>query len=173
MSAALIEQIPFPVSWSPSLTSADILTCRAERPPGGMRSVCFQTPPEHHSPDKQTQTIAQHFMVGDFLHISISVWKPFSFAAALTVACLLQWSHEDRNNSSCRPSIITCFLAKGGCFSPVPSYLVGPSTEVTISMRHQVLSPAQTFIFPLFWSKDEGLQDCLLRQQVRALIKLI
>lgn len=78
LRAPLIEQIPFPVSWSSSPTSADLLTCWAEYPPGEMRSGCFKALPEHHSPDMQTQTIAQHFITGDFLHISITVWKPFS-----------------------------------------------------------------------------------------------
>lgn len=141
-----MEQIPFPVSWS-SPTSADILTCWAEYPPGGMRSLCFKTVPGHHSPDMQTQTIAQHFITEDFLHTSIMVWKPFSLQQ-LSQWLLLQWRHEDRNNTSCRPSI-TCLFArwpKVDLFPQThccPSYLVGPSTEDIISVRHQVLSLAQ------------------------------
>lgn len=78
LSAPLIAQTPFPVSWPSSPASAGILTCWAENPPEGMRSVCFKTVPEHHSPDMQTQTIAQHFMTGDFFHTPITVWKSFS-----------------------------------------------------------------------------------------------
>lgn len=69
-------------------------------------------------------------------------------APTVTMACLLQWSHEDRNNASCR-SPVTCLFARwpkvdlfpwSHC---CPSYLAAPTTEDIISMRHQVLSPAQ------------------------------
>lgn len=69
-------------------------------------------------------------------------------AAAVLSACPLQWSNEDSSNTSCRFAITRLFagwpmmdllLWSYYC----PSYVVGPSTTDIISVRHQVLSPAQ------------------------------
>lgn len=133
----------------------------------------FQKPfhPEHHSPDKQTQTIAQHFTGGDFLHISITVWKPFSLQQPSK--WLLSFNGVMKTEIIPDLLLLPVSLPDGQRWMFFPSYLVGPSTEAIIPMRNQVLSPAQKFIFPLFCSKNAGLQGCLLRQQVQALIKLI
>lgn len=125
----------------------------------------------------KTRLLPDTSLLGFFFSHSHYCLETLLFAAAVLAACLLQWSNEDSSNTSCR-SAITCLFAGRPIVDHLlqshycPSYVVGPSTEDIIFVRHQVLS-CSYIIFPLLWSKDKGLTGCPLRQQVQALTKFI
>ena len=124
-----------------------------------MRSLHFKIVPSI------TLQISKHRLLPDTSLLGIFARSHYCletllFAAAVLVACLLQWSNEDSSNTSCR-STITCLFAGWPMVDLLlrsyncPSYVVGPSTEDIISVRHQVLSPAQRS-FSLSYDQKTG-----------------
>lgn len=134
------------VSWWSCSATADILTCWSAYPPGETSSLHFNTVPRVSLSRYPNTDYCLTFHYWGFFPALIIAWKPPFFAPAqrhvsfngvmkiavippvdLLLPVFAGWPMVD-------------LLLQSYYF---PSYVISPSTEDIISVRHQILSPAQ------------------------------